>query len=159
MTLYSLHPNTIFKESVMPAKALSKKKAKIKKKSPPHTMAFHGKTTNGMHHVVGIGNLRVVLVPDGQHWFAQGLEIDYSAQGDDIEDAKRKFEIGLQSTVDEHLKIYGNMDKFLKVAPPEVWKEFLFDPLGKHAWYSQVSAHTIDRAAFFKTIEYLSPAA
>jgi hypothetical protein len=35
------------------------------------TTAFHGMTEDA--HVVGVGNLRVVIIPDGDGWFAQGL--------------------------------------------------------------------------------------
>lgn len=125
-----------------------------KKKTPPKTTAWHAEDGTHMHHVVGIGNLRVILVPDGDFWFAQGLEIDYAAQGKSKPDAKRKFENGLLSTIQQHLKIHGSIEKLLKIAPPAVWKEFLYDPAGQANFYSQVSAHTID-ALPFGGIEYI----
>ncbi|MGH8247905.1 MAG: hypothetical protein ACREUU_15905, partial [Gammaproteobacteria bacterium] len=94
-----------------------------KVKSIPAT-AFHGKAEDGTH-VVGIGNLRVILFQEGDLWFAQGLEIDYASQGDSLEDVKKQFEDGLGATIEEHLRVYGNIDKILNVAPSEVWKEML----------------------------------
>ena len=44
------------------------------------------------HDVVGILNLRVVIVKDEAFWFAQGLEIDYTGQGESVDDVKAKFE-------------------------------------------------------------------
>src|SRR5579863_5371997 len=56
--------------------------------------AIHAKHSDGNRHIVGIGNLRVIIVPDGKLWFAQGLEIDYAVQGNSVEDAKRQLEAG-----------------------------------------------------------------
>src|ERR1039458_1707330 len=85
-------------------------KIKAKKKGKLSTTAFHGVSHDGIHHVVGIGNLRVVIVPDGDFWFAQGLEIDYAVQGASEKDAKKKFEDGLEHTIEEHLKIHGTIE-------------------------------------------------
>ena len=97
--------------------------------------------TQGKHHVVGIGNLRVFILPDGPFWFAQGLEIDYGAQGDSIEDAKKNFEDGLEATIDLHLKIYGNIESILEPAPSGVLIEAARD-LELLELYTQVSRHS-----------------
>lgn len=128
--------------------------AKTKKK-PAETVAFHGQSSDGTHHVVGIGNLRVVIIPDGDVWFAQGLEIDYAVQGASEEDVKRKFEYGLEATVEAHLTIHGTIEGLLKVAPPEVWKEFLGDPSGKRKIYSQVTSHVLQEKLPFDGIDFL----
>jgi len=80
--------------------------------------AVHAKkrTDKGTAHVVGIGDLRVMIVEEEGHWFAQGLEIDYAADGLSLDDVKRRFEQGLASTVSEHVKIYGSIQHLLRVA-------------------------------------------
>lgn len=134
--------------------------AKKKKTNPKAaTTAFHGMSLDGSHHVVGIGNLRVVIIPDGDFWFAQGLEIDYAIQGSSEKDVKKKFEYGLEATIEEHLKIHGTIEGLLKVAPPEVWKEFLGDPSGKRRFYSQVTSHVLQGKLPFDGIQYLIPEA
>ena len=54
---------------------MAKKKTKSSR-AQETTTAFHGVSSDGSHHIVGIGDLRVVIVPDGDFWLAQGLEID-----------------------------------------------------------------------------------
>jgi hypothetical protein len=130
-------------------------KTKKKKASNPDTVALHGHSSDGSFHVVGIGNLRVVIVPDGKFWFAQGLEIDYAVQGSSEQDAKRKFEYGLEATVEAHLMVHGTIEGLLRVAPPEVWKEFLGDPSGKKRLYSQLTSHVLQSKLPFDGIHYL----
>lgn len=125
-------------------------------KDSQSTTAFHGVSADGSHHIVGIGDLRVVIVPDGEGaWFAQGLEIDYAAQGSSEQDVKRKFEYGLEATVNQHLMINGTIEGLLKVAPPDVWKEFLGDPKGKKKIYSQITSHVLQEQLPFDAINYL----
>jgi hypothetical protein len=110
-------------------------------------------------HVVGIGNLRVAIESDGKSWTAQGLEIDYIAQGSDLEDAKKQFEDGLACTIHQHLRIYGDIDRLLSPAPREVWKEVL-NPKAIRARYSQISVHAVIKEAFgFEQVDYLVLAA
>lgn len=139
----------------MPTKTAKTSKAKLHKA----TTAMHGVSEDGSVHFVGIGNLRVVIVPDGDFWFAQGLEIDYAAQGKSEEAAKHNFEYGLEATIEEHLKIHGTIGEFLKVAPPEIWKEFLGDPAGKKKLYSQFTSHVLQEKLPFEGIQYLVAAA
>jgi len=76
----------------MSVAGMNPKKALVKPKgSSPHTMAVHG--TNGQTHIVGIGNLRVIICQEGDAWFAQGLEIDYAASFIEFyaEEAKRVY--------------------------------------------------------------------
>jgi len=123
--------------------ASQKKKAKAasSRKKPVRTTAFQIGNKDGSTHVVGIGNLRVMLQDDEGSWFAQGLEVDYFAQGSTIEDAQRRFQEGLRETIDFHLKMYGKIDGVLRVAPQEVWDEFHGDQPGLRKLYSQVSIH------------------
>lgn len=133
----------------------SKKKTSAKAETP--TTAFHvqGESLSGSHHIVGIGDLRVVIVPDGSFWFAQGLEIDYAVQGSSEDEVKKNFEYGLEATVEAHLKMHGTIEGLLNVAPPEVWKEFLGDPSGKKKVYSQITSHLLQSKLPFDGINYL----
>ena len=103
--------------------------------------AVHAIAEQG-EHIVGIGDLRVVLAQEGNHWFTQGLEVDYVAQGPSIEDAKENFETGLASTLYENLQIHGTIQPLLVPAPVEVWKE-RFDPGSSAKRYTHVSVHRI----------------
>jgi hypothetical protein len=139
---------------------LTPKKAKKTKKSKvPVAAAIHAHDHDGEHHLVGIGNLRVIITPDDNAWFAQGLEIDYAVQGDSMEDAKKQFEDGLAATIEQHLIINGHIKQLLRVAPPEAWRLLHEDG----AWaqrFSHVSTHHIIKdATKFDGIDYLSYAA
>jgi hypothetical protein len=133
---------------------------KTMKASPPRkgTAAVHVKDANGEHHAVAIWNLSVLIVPDGKFWFAQGLEIDYGAQGSSLEDAKKNFERGLAGTIGKHLQIYGNINNFLKFAPSEILREAAANKQSIKK-YKQISLHEIldtdiQKALPFDGIEY-----
>jgi hypothetical protein len=135
--------------------------AKLKRKKGGQALsatAFHEKIKDGTN-IVGIGNLRVVILQEGNVWFAQGLEIDYAVQAASLAKVKKAFEQGLCATVHENLRVYGNIEKLLKPAPPEVWTEMLFGATvaGKHfRRYSQISMHrTLQQALPFEKIDYL----
>jgi hypothetical protein len=119
--------------------AITKKpsKQKAKQSHSPSAMAFHAQAEET--HVVGIGNLRVILCHDDGFWFAQGLEIDYAADGKSQQEVKLNFEKGLEATIDQHLKVYGNIQQMLVPAPKEIWQEL--GASGKHMRYSQVTFH------------------
>ena len=93
-------------------------------------------------HVVGIGDLRVILIEEGGSWYAQGLEIDYVAQGSSISQAKANFETGLHATVSENLRIFGTIEPLLTPAPPEVWKDRL-NPQSKAKRFYYASVHQL----------------
>jgi hypothetical protein len=78
---------------------------------------------SGKHRAVAIWNLSVLIVPDSGFWFAQGIEIDYGAQGNTPEDAQHNFQEGLIATVRQHLRVYGDITRILKFAPSEILKE------------------------------------
>lgn len=121
-----------------------------KKNTPPKKQpkpAAKKKSRSG-DHIVGIGGLRVILVPDDDCWFAQGLEIDYSAQGANKDDAKKQFEDGLIASVHEHLRVYGDIKRLLRPAPTVIWHEFLYDPAADQQLYTQVTAHQIPAIPF-----------
>jgi hypothetical protein len=119
------------------------KKDGAKKNRGKTATAFHGKMKDG-HDVVGLRDLRVVIVEESENvWFAQGLEIDYAVQGSSLNDVKKNFETGLCATIHENLRIYGNIERILKVAPQSVWKEMVFNPSRTLKRFSSVSFHNI----------------
>jgi hypothetical protein len=118
--------------------------------------AIHLEHKDGVHHLVGLGNIRVVIVRDGKALFAQGLEIDYAAQGSTLAEVKKHFEDGLDATIQQHLKIYGDIKQLLKPAPAEVWLELLPDKEALHKSYWHISEHTIQHSALpYDGIKYL----
>lgn len=98
---------------------MPKKKTLSKKPST----AVHLKSKDGIHHFVGFGNLRVAIVPDGDLWFAQALEVDYCAQGTSPKHARKEFSEGLSATIKEHLRVHGSISRLLKLAPQQVWDD------------------------------------
>lgn len=138
-----------------------RKKAKASK--PDSAIAIHAQDDDGNNHIVGLGNLRVAIVQDGKFWFAQGLDLDYGAQGNTADEAKTNFENGLHATLQIHLKVFGTIKNILKVAPSEVQNELLYHPVSR---FSQVSGHHIESKALpaveglpFSGIEYMMPVA
>ena len=135
----------------MPTKTKNAKKGK----APVVATAIHATHQDGVHHVVGLGNIRVLLIPDGDGWFAQALEIDYAAQGDTLPAAKREFEDGLEATVHAHLQKAGDIKALLRTAPNEMW-ELASDPTVRLRRYSQVTQHHVIREkSNYEGITYL----
>lgn len=140
----------------MPTKTnKGKKKPTLTNIKKSAATAIHATHTDGVHHIVGFGNIRVLLMPDGKGWFAQGLEIDYAAQGDSLAQAKREFEDGLEATVHAHLQKSGHIKGILKLAPSEIW-DLASDPAIKLRRYSQVTEHHVIREkSKYEGIAYL----
>lgn len=78
---------------------------------------------DGQHKVL-LDSLRVLLVQDDGGWTAQGLEVDYAASGRTLEEAKDHFAKGLTATIVLYLQRFDSVEKLLRVAPDEVWKQF-----------------------------------
>jgi hypothetical protein len=109
-------------------------------------------------HAVHIGDLRVMLVHEDGCWFAQGLEIDYSAQGKTMDEAKNNFALGLKLTIREHLKMYGGIDRLLFAAPPDVWNEFATGVAVQRLFFNHSSTHDLlDVAAELKGRSFAFP--
>lgn len=126
----------------------------VKSAKKDNTFAIHGQTDDGATHVVGIGNLRVVITNDDGAWFAQGLEIDYAAEGDTLEAAKNNFADGLYATIQTHLKLHGSIKKLLRPAPQDAWQELLACKLIRQR-FTHVGIHEL---ACIDEIEYFQPA-
>ncbi|MGA3026969.1 MAG: hypothetical protein ABSF98_19605 [Bryobacteraceae bacterium] len=105
------------------------------------TGALHAVAESGELHAVAIWNLHVLLIPSGSNWVAQGVEIDYVAQGDSIEGAKHNFEHGLESSIDLNIRMYGNIEGLLTFGPDEVLREAVLHRGTQYKVYSQLTAH------------------
>lgn len=130
------------------------------KQENKEVFAIHGKTDDGGTHLVGIGNLRVIITNENESWFAQGLEIDYAAQGVSLEDVKKRFGQGLHATIKENLKLFGTIENLLHAAPHDVWVE-LWKCGKEFKRYTQIAVHEIPTEAQlpFQKIEYIGVAA
>lgn len=87
--------------------------------------------SKGDMHFISLSALHVLLMQDGDGWFAQGREIDYAAGGATIDEVKKNFGEGLARTIEAHLAKYENITKLLKFVPGETWNEFLKNPPAK----------------------------
>lgn len=103
--------------------------------------ALHAQTENGTD-VVMIDKLRVALMQDGSTWVAQGLEIDYAAEGSSLDEAKTAFARGLMLTLRENVRVFGNIRNVLRVAPPEVWNAYMAANVLRQI-HSQISEHSV----------------
>jgi hypothetical protein len=75
---------------------------------------------HGKHEAIAIWNLSVLIVPDENSWFAQGLEVNYGAQGNTPEEAQENFQRGLLATIRQHLRVHGDITRILKFAPSQI---------------------------------------
>lgn len=116
------------------------KTKKVKKSADQPAMAIHMSHKDGKHHVVGIGNLRVVIVREGKFFCAQGLEIDYASYGTSVEEAKASFSSGLRGTIMHNIRFFGTIEKLLVPAPSQVWQEVLTDGSAIKNRFFQVSS-------------------
>lgn len=82
------------------------------------TTAIHAQQDNV--NVVILDSLRVLITEDEDGWIAQGVEVDYFAGGESLEDVQRRFEIGLHKTAEEYIKRNGNIKSLLQWAPEDV---------------------------------------
>lgn len=132
----------------------------------PTTVAHLQNTENENHHAVIVECLRVLLIQEEEEqWFAQGLELDYAAAGDTVDDVKERFQQGLGVTITEHLKIYGSVENLLRVAPQETWDLWL--KADKHYNFTHATLHdlgdnkeimTKSRRLPFSSIQFMEPA-
>ena len=109
------------------------------------TYVTHAHDDEDNLHAVLVNALRVVVTQDEGQWFAQGLELDYAAAGTSQEDVKTRFAQGLGATLNEHIKIYGTIDRVVKVAPQDAWDLWL---AGDHRYtLDHVSVHNLQESA------------
>jgi len=129
------------------------------KKESAGATALHAHV--GDHHAVGVLSLRVFLVEDTSGWFAQGLDIDYSASGANVDEVKKNFEDGFCKTVHEHLVMHGSIERLLKPADQDAWKEFYESPKGLRFSSIQLyrtddTNHSVDTVSLpFDSIQFM----
>lgn len=123
----------------------------------PSTIVTHDRA--GEIHTVSLGDLRVMLVNEDGSWFAQALEIDYASQGATMKEAQDSFARGLLLTIREHLRSYGSIDRLLKPAPVDVWREFVVSAAVQRMTFRQVSVHDLSevRTELAKTKQLIFP--
>ncbi len=125
---------------------------------------------DGCTHTVGFGDLRVMVLEEDGIWYAQGMEVDYIAQGVTKEDAMRAFEDGLAKTIRANLEHVGHIRGLLQTADSETWGEFYSQSEDGQYFYSCVSKHALKErsdepsmVAFsklpFEQIAYMCPQA
>jgi len=88
---------------------------------------------------VGIRNLRVLVTEEeAGMWVAQGLEIDYAAQGKSVAEVKQRFQDGLRATITEQLKQFQSIKQLLVPASNDVFLEFA-TAIERPVFYSQTT--------------------
>ncbi|SRR5258706_3037598 len=75
-------------------------------------------------HLVAVWNLRVWVTEEDGVFFAQGLEVDYAAQGSSLKEVMDTFFEGFTRTIDAHLREYGDISNFLKPVSASVLMDF-----------------------------------
>lgn len=104
--------------------------------------ALHATLPNGIN-LVGIGNIRVLVRREHENmWIAQGLEIDYCAEGGSKDEAKEAFAQGLELTIRENIRMFSSLDGVLKTAPADVWQEFFACATQEQLVHTQMSVVT-----------------
>ena len=117
-----------------------------------------------MNVLIGLDSIKVLLMNDDGSWFAQGLEIDYAAEGTTELDVKKRFEFGLVRTLHAHLETKGTIDGLLKVAPKEIWETYFSAAQQVRLACSTASIHFVPTKKVTKlppqeiNLEYLQPA-
>ena len=69
-------------------------------------------------------DLHVMVTRRGMFWIAQGVEVDYEAQGTSWLEVRKAFEDGFKATAAANLRRYGTLEHFFKEAPQRIRDEF-----------------------------------
>jgi hypothetical protein len=69
--------------------------------------------------------LRVLISRDGDHWFAQAIEINYVSAGDSADRAKDRFVEGLLFSLPEQMRRYGDARRVADAARWSEWEELI----------------------------------
>lgn len=75
-------------------------------------------------HFIAVWNLRVWVREEDGWFFAQGLEVDYAAQGSTRDEVMQLFKDGFAATIDDHLRVYGTIEEFLRPVSAQVMMDF-----------------------------------
>lgn len=93
------------------------------------------------NHAVCVAALRVIISEGDGGWYAEGVEIDYAAFGQTIEEVQLNFELGFIRTIHLHIAKFGNLNKFIKWAPQSVLEKL---PQSKPYKIDTFSTHNIE---------------
>lgn len=117
-------------------------------------------TDGAERHRVKFGNLRVLVVQEDGQWFAQGIEVDYAAAGDSLEDVKDRFSRGLLETARAHIRRFETIDGMLRFAPEATWRRIFDESEAYDVTLQQVQAISAPKEPTlpFKQIAYLQRA-
>lgn len=69
--------------------------------------------------------LRVVLVPEGDEWTAQGLEFDYAVKAKTRDATVQRFEQGVCDALNGFMERHGTWEGRLKRAAQATWDQWL----------------------------------
>lgn len=69
--------------------------------------------------------VKVVSVRDGESWFTQGVDVNYGAQGESIEESVSNFKLGLEATIRAR-RVRGML-----TMPPAPQPEWLYEFLSE----------------------------
>jgi hypothetical protein len=109
--------------------------------------------SNGNQHAIFLKSLRVIIVKDGDMYFAQSMDISYAASGDSLKNAQDNFERGLSATLKAHLEAFGNIDQIMQTPPAEEWANLLKCDHGAYE-LTTISQHTILGCQSFESLPY-----
>ena len=105
-------------------------------------------------------SLRVLITTQDGAWLAQGLEIDYAIDGTSIPDVKKKFQTGLAMTIESSLRVIGNINDLLRIAPQERWAAYFDAKHRLHRFtHSQVRIRQLQQHLPFDQIVWVEPPA
>lgn len=129
----------------------------------PRARVRHSVGENGAHSVA-LG-IRVWIFKDGQHFVAQGLDIDYASCGATLREVQDHFSAGLMATVTDHLEEYGDLHNLVRPAPSDVWIQF-FQSIRESRENVRTESRPLPNAAFtsistpiLPSVEFVEPLA
>lgn len=118
--------------------------------APPASVS-HAQDDSG--HKIVLKNLHVLVSHEDGVWIAQGLEIDYVAEGGSFEEVQAAFVKGMERTIDENLRRFNTIESLLVPAPMDTWQPYLSaEPGCLRMIYQQESFH---KALRFDQIDYV----
>lgn len=116
-------------------------------------------TDGSGNHLVQIVDLQVWVFRDGEHWVAQGLDIDYAAAGETLDEVRMHFSKGLCATIEEHLKKFKTIDALIRPAPRDVWLAFTHKKSELQASIQSLPAARTPEAKSIRNLAFWQPAA
>lgn len=118
----------------------------------------HRRNDDGSH-LVEIHALKVLLLQEGRHWIAQGLDLDYAAAGESIADAKQRFSEGLLQTICAHIKKNESLEALIRPAPREYWQLYYRTQRTLETSVQELPDSHSELAGVFKKLAFLQPTA